>query len=348
MNDTSAGRFRLVAVLKSDHFSTIERGFWITDAGEVEAVVRRLDQVPWWTRPIARWFANREARALERIAGIGIGPQLIARGDDFLVRSWIPGLPLQLARPEGDAGYFRAAKRQLHAMHRAGVAHNDLAKEQNWLRDREGLPRLTDFQLASVQARRGRLFRIAAREDLRHLLKHKRKYCPAALTASERRLLAERSAPARIWMATGKRLYNFVTRRIMGYVDREGGGDAVTAAPQVAMRIAALPGVSAAAVVPYPTPRGARLYAFVEAAAALSAEEVRARLRGDGLPVPGLIQMVRRLPRDPEGRVREDLLRLIAQNQVDLVDLLVLDAQSRSMTAELVDNRLNRADRRLR
>jgi hypothetical protein len=342
------GRFRPVAVLKSDHFSTIERGFWKTDAGEVEAVVRRLDQVPWWTRPIARWFARHEVRALERISGINIGPQLIARGDDFLVRSWIPGLPMQLARPEGDVAYFRVAKRQLHAMHRAGVAHNDLAKEQNWLRDAQGLPRLTDFQLASVRVRRGRLFRIAAREDLRHLLKHKRKYCPAALTASERRLLAERSLPARIWMATGKRLYNFLTRRIMGYVDREGGGDAVAAAPQVTIRIAAIPGVTAAAVVPYPTPRGARLYAFVEALAPLAADDVRVRLRGNGLPVPGLVQIVRRLPRDPEGRVREDLLRLIAQNQVDLVDLLPLDAQSRSAVAELIDNRLNRADRRLK
>jgi non-ribosomal peptide synthetase component E (peptide arylation enzyme) len=149
-------------------------------------------------------------------------------------------------------------------------------------------------------------------------------------------------------MATGKRLYNLVTRRIMGYVDREGGGDAVAAAPEVAMRIAALPGVSAAAVVPYPTPRGARLYAFVEAAPPLAADEVRARLRGNGLPVPGLVQIARKLPRDAEGRVREDLLRLIAQNQVDLIELLALDARSRAEAAELVDNRLNRADRRLK
>jgi hypothetical protein len=43
-------RFRPAAVLKSDHFSTVERGFWRTDKGEVEAVRRRFDEVPWWLR----------------------------------------------------------------------------------------------------------------------------------------------------------------------------------------------------------------------------------------------------------------------------------------------------------
>ena len=33
-------RFRPAAVLKSDHFSTVERGFWRADKGEVEAVLR--------------------------------------------------------------------------------------------------------------------------------------------------------------------------------------------------------------------------------------------------------------------------------------------------------------------
>ena len=54
--------------------------------------------------------------------------------------------------------------------------HNDLAKEQNWLRGRDGRAYLIDFQLASRFRRRSKLFRIAAYEDLRHLLKHKRRY----------------------------------------------------------------------------------------------------------------------------------------------------------------------------
>ena len=41
---------------------------------------------------------------------------------------------------------------------------------------------LTDFQLAACFKTRSRLFRIAAYEDLRHLLKHKRSYAASALT----------------------------------------------------------------------------------------------------------------------------------------------------------------------
>ncbi len=38
-------------------------------------------------------------------------------------------------------------------------------------------------------------------------------------------MLATRSWPARIWMATGKRLYIFITRRLLHWADREGAGD---------------------------------------------------------------------------------------------------------------------------
>jgi hypothetical protein len=343
-------RWRPLAVLKSDHFSTVERGFWRTDGAEVEAVLRRFDRVPWWVRPIAYHFGRREAGALARLGGVA-GPRLLAQGNGYIVRSWIDGLPMHLARPEGEREYFRAAKRLLSAMHRAGVVHNDLAKEQNWLRDSQGHPQLTDFQLAHTGNGRGRLFRLAAHEDLRHLLKHKRKYVPEALTASERRVLATKSLPARIWMATGKQLYIFVTRRLLGYMDREGSGaDATRDGPRITARLAGLSGVTGAAVVAYPTPRGARLYAFVETAAPLSESDIRAHLAGapDELPDPSLVQIARQLPRSAEGDLREDVLRLVAQNQVDLIEGLSLDAAARRVANDVIANRLNRTDRRLR
>jgi hypothetical protein len=355
MNTTRRGnadrsRWRPLTILKADHFSTVERGFWREDTGEVEAVLRRYDNVPWWIRPIAYHFGRREARALERLKGVA-GPRLLAFGDGFLVRSWIDGLPMHVARPEGDVEFFRSAKRMMFAMHRAGVVHNDLAKEQNWLRDPQGGPQMTDFQLAHTSKRGGRLFRLAAHEDLRHLLKHKRKYAPEALTASERRMLATKSLPARIWMATGKQLYIFVTRRLIGYMDREGSGaDATRDGPRITARLSSLSGVTGAAVVAYPTPRGARLYAFIETARPLSEAEVRAHIAAarDGLPDPSLVQIARQLPRRPEGDLRDDVLRLVAQNQVDLIDGISLDAAARSAANELIAERLNRTDRRMR
>src|SRR5262249_41801765 len=152
-------------------------------------------------------------------------------------------------------------------LHRAGICHNDLAKEQNWLRGTDGRAYLTDFQLSARFTRRSWLFRIAAYEDLRHLLKHKRRYAPDALTAAERRVLANKSLFTRVWMATGKKAYYWITRRALRFADREGGGARlVYDAPRIVARLKAHPEVREAVVVAYPDRRaGTGLYAFVEA-----------------------------------------------------------------------------------
>src|ERR1700733_10843464 len=62
------GRWRSDVVLKRDVFSTVERGRFRTDAGDVDAVLRRLDQVPWWSRCLATVLFRRKRRALA-IAG---------------------------------------------------------------------------------------------------------------------------------------------------------------------------------------------------------------------------------------------------------------------------------------
>lgn len=112
----------------------------------------------------------------------------------------------------------------LAQLHRHGVVHNDLAKEPNWLVDEHGDPALVDFQIAWTRGRRGRLYRLLAREDLRHLLKHKRTYCPQALSARQRAILDAPAIHSRLWRATGKRLYKLVARRLFGYWDNEGKG----------------------------------------------------------------------------------------------------------------------------
>ena len=174
--------------------------------------------------PLARSLARREARALARLAGLAGTPRLIAFDGTRLRREWIAGEPMQRARPT-DAVYYREALALLRRLHRRGVTHNDLAKETNWIVTDCGLPALVDFQLAVVHRRRGKAFRSLAREDVRHLLKHKRTYRGHALTVRQRQVLATPSPWSRAWMATGKRLYRLVTRRWMGWADREGAGD---------------------------------------------------------------------------------------------------------------------------
>jgi hypothetical protein len=206
--------------LKSDLFGTI----WREDSPGQSWIRRDTRTARWWLGWLARRLCRREARALARLGGLAGTPRLVSADAAGLRREWIEGEPMQLAQPR-DSGYFRAAHRLVSALHRRGVAHNDLAKEPNWLVTPAGLPAIVDFQLAYVSHRRSRLFRSLAREDLRHLLKHKRSYCAGRLTARERRILERPAAISRVWRATGKRIYLFVTRRLLGWSDREGAGD---------------------------------------------------------------------------------------------------------------------------
>ncbi len=209
-------------LLKKDVFGRTER--FRDDA--IEAVRRDAGDA----HPAVRWLARRllarEARALavlDEVAGI---PRLIHAGRDTLVREYVAGRPMQVARPD-DPDYFRAAARLLRTLHRCGVVHNDLAKEPNWLCDSEGNPAIIDFQLAAWSPRRGAWFRLLAREDIRHLLKHKRTYCPQQLTSREQGILDRPAWISRLWMLTVKPVYLFITRRLMGWEDREGAGDRV-------------------------------------------------------------------------------------------------------------------------
>src|SRR5215467_5007372 len=78
--------WRSTLLLKRDVFSTVERGRFRTADGEVDAVMRRIDSVPWWSRPIAGAFLRREARALLSAGRLGVGPLLLGRGRTFLIR----------------------------------------------------------------------------------------------------------------------------------------------------------------------------------------------------------------------------------------------------------------------
>jgi len=209
-------------LLKRDLFGTVTLEL-PTDRDARPFVRRDTRTARWWTRPLAVSLARREARALARLDQLPGIPRLHRFDGRVLERDWLPGEPMQTARPH-DSAYFRAAMRMLRRLHTQRVVHNDLAKEPNWLVTPQG-PALVDFQLAMTVRRRGRLFRALAHDDLRHLLKHKRTYLPDNLTNRERRILATRSWPARIWMATGKRLYIFITRRLLHWADREGAGD---------------------------------------------------------------------------------------------------------------------------
>ena len=335
-------------LLKRDVFSTVERGRFRGESGEVDAVLRRLDQVPWWSYLPARHLFARERRALAMARDLHVGPELLWAGRQALVRGFIDGVALHLAKPVGDVAYFRSAKQALRKLHRAGICHNDLAKEQNWLRGSDGRAYLTDFQLAACFKTRSRLFRIAAYEDLRHLLKHKRSYAPDALTPKERKILARKSLVASVWLATGKKVYRAITRGLFNFTDREGGGRRlVNDAPVLIDLIRRNPAVRDTAIVAFADRRtGVGLYAFVEADRTALEAQLRDELTAaKGPKPPEHIQVVQALPRDSAGKPRTEILQLVAMNQLDLIEPMMTSDTDRAFLKNILESRKNLRDR---
>jgi hypothetical protein len=335
-------------LLKRDVFSTVERGRFRAEGGEVDAVLRRLDQVPWWSFILARHLFARERKALALAKGLDVGPELLWAGRRALMRSFIDGVALHLAKPQGDTAYFRSAKAALRRLHRAGICHNDLAKEQNWLRGSDGRAYLTDFQLAACFTTRSRIFRIAAYEDLRHLLKHKRSYAPEALTPKERKILARKSLVARVWLMTGKKLYRAITRGLFNFTDREGGGRRlVNDAPVLVELIRRNPDVRDTAIVAFADRRtGVGLYAFVEGDKTALEAQLRSELAAaKGPKPPEHIQVVHALPRNADGKPRTEILQLVAMNQLDLIEPMMASETDRAFLKDILEQRKNLRDR---
>jgi predicted Ser/Thr protein kinase len=207
-------------LLKKDVFGEVWR---ITD-GDSQSVLRDARPARWWLAWLARGLLRREARALAALQGIDGIPELRKSDRTTLRRTFMQGTPIFEGRPDTPE-FFKEARSLLRRIHRAGVAHNDLAKEPNILLLTNGSPGFIDFQLASYSRNRGRLFRLAAREDIRHLLKHKRTYRPDLLSTREQKILDTPATVSRLWMTLVKPVYLFLTRRVLGWSDREGAAD---------------------------------------------------------------------------------------------------------------------------
>ena len=207
-------------LLKKDLFGEIRH---VATEGQAH-IVRDSSAASGWIRWFARRMLRREARILAIMDDVVGVPKLLSVERDRLTRSYLAGSSMHVARPT-NPDYFKNAAKLLRTLHRIGIVHNDLAKEPNLLVFEDNSPGLLDFQLAWFAPRRGRLFRLLAYDDLRHLLKHKRYYCPDNLTLRELAILSNPSLPSRIWMRTVKPTYMFVTRRLIRWSDREGASD---------------------------------------------------------------------------------------------------------------------------
>jgi RIO-like serine/threonine protein kinase len=210
-------------ILKRDALGTI-RLLPAEDGAFVERDTRTARFVVRW---LARRLAAREAAVLTALAAVPCVPRLLEFDGAVVRRTFVAGVALHLAPPPSRA-YFVDALRILRVMHRAGVTHNDLAKEANWLVLPDGGAGIVDFQLARHKRQRDRAFRRSAYSDLRHLLKHKRTYQRQWLTARQRRVLATPTLGTRIWRILVKPVYRFVTRALLRWPERTGPEERVS------------------------------------------------------------------------------------------------------------------------
>ena len=335
-------------VFKRDVFSETRSGYF-ADRPDRRIARRIVSASPLWSRPLAWLLAKREIRALHAVAGIRGVPEIVKVDADGLYRTWTEGTPLHLARPDR-LEWYRDARRLLRDLRRRGITHNDLAKPQNWLMLTDGGAAVIDFQLASCHRRKGRLYRLMAYEDLRHCIKQKRAFAPQLLTATESRILARRSWPSRLWMATGKKLYNLITRGLFSWSDGEGTGDRLDhEGPAIREFLRADGTVRDVALSHYPLPRkGVGIYAFVETDDSdLDLDRINAGLQESGAVID-LIQPCCALPRRPDGGVRDDVLRLVAMNQVTELDaVLTREPELAPVVRPIIDGRKNWTDRRI-
>ena len=225
---------QVIELLKLDEMGRVERV-----RGERGDVARRVacgGALP-GSRWLARKLARREQAALTKLDGL----EGVARALDFpdyraaaspehgapnpkdaSLRSWIEGVPLY-ATQRLASNFFDLLEDLVEAMHARGVCHNDLHKEQNILVTEEGYPALLDFQLASIHADRGRRFQERAKEDLRHVQKHRRRYtrdgrgAPGMESGMESGKGAglKRGLIAGAWRSFGKPVYNAVVHGLV-------------------------------------------------------------------------------------------------------------------------------------
>lgn len=209
---------KLIATLKEDAFGKIE----LREMDGARVICRDYSGTGFFAGMLAGYLAHREARALRALQALNDDrlPRLLYCGDYMCIRSYIEGVPLKEGRAATPA-FYTNARELLDKMHAAGVVHNDLEKPENWLMIDDRVAGIIDFQLAHHSKKRGMIYRWCVGEDIRHLVKQKKRYARESMTEEERQILKNKSGFGCFWSDRVKPVYNFITRKIFHYSDRE-------------------------------------------------------------------------------------------------------------------------------
>lgn len=155
----------------------------------------------WWGRlaqPFARKWTNNEIAICHALAGVpGTVNHCLKLSDQSFLREWIDGVDLGQRKLQGRVpgnDFFEELYANVLQIHERGVAYNDLAKKYNVIVTEDDHPVLIDYQI-SMQRYNGRnpvrrkinyaFIRYMQSEDIRHVIKLKRRNRPDLLTPEE-------------------------------------------------------------------------------------------------------------------------------------------------------------------
>lgn len=178
----------LETVFKHDFFACTGR-YWCEQTPErIVLKVGRLQSFlglpcAW----IGRFLRNREARILRQFRDIDQLPDIIKLyGRNGVIYNYIEGKTLD-EKPSIPDDFFDQLRTLLETIHKRNICYMDLNKRGNILVGQDGRPYIIDFQISLFLPAKWccRLREAFQKEDLYHLLKHKRKLRPDLLTEEE-------------------------------------------------------------------------------------------------------------------------------------------------------------------
>jgi serine/threonine protein kinase len=154
-------------------------------------------------------------RFYNKLADLPNVPKVLgAVGTTGFIHEYAKGEPLSRERPVPD-GFFDKLLALMHELHTRGIAYVDANKPQNILLGEDGLPHLIDFQISWDGQEIGSnfvsraLLRRMHRDDIYHVLKHKRRLRPDELSEAEHQIVTRRPAIIRIHRFLTKPYFKF-------------------------------------------------------------------------------------------------------------------------------------------
>jgi hypothetical protein len=167
---------------------------------------------------MGRFLCRREMRFYQKLQDLPNVPAVIGTvGKTGFVHDYVKGQPLASGDNVPDK-FFDQCMALLAEIHRRGIAYVDTNKPENILLGEDGRPHLIDFQISWDSRFFLRRFQ---REDIYHILKHKKKLRRDELTPEELERVTRKSFLIRLHRALFKP-YFFVRRRLFKHLRASG------------------------------------------------------------------------------------------------------------------------------